>query len=104
MLERGARSFLFLGRSGTDKRAAQDTVNELRDGGASVQLVRGDVCCREDVRRAFTEPKIRIGGVIQAAMALKVSVKHFIRYLAIFILTLTFSRQHSSPKYLAGIG
>ncbi|EJT73961.1 hypothetical protein GGTG_07813 [Gaeumannomyces tritici R3-111a-1] len=73
MMSRAARHFIFLGRSGRDKPEAQALVAKLRAAGASVEVVRGDVCSQGDVDAAvnacssFSRP---IGGVIQAAMGL----------------------------------
>ncbi|KAL8337937.1 hypothetical protein RB601_006693 [Gaeumannomyces tritici] len=73
MMSRGARHSVFLGRSGRDKPEAQALVAKLRAAGASVEVVRGDVCSQGDVDAAvnacssFSRP---IGGVIQAAMGL----------------------------------
>ena len=75
MLQKGARSFLFLSRSGTDSEQAATLTNHLEVAGARVIVVRGDASVREDVERAVkaapTEQPIR--GVIQAAMVLRVS-------------------------------
>ncbi|KAI1113132.1 ketoacyl-synt-domain-containing protein [Nemania sp. NC0429] len=70
MLARGARKFLFLGRSGTDKAPAQGLVRDLELSGASVTVVRGDVVNYDDVERAITCIEGALGGVIQAAMGL----------------------------------
>lgn len=70
MFNRGARNFTFLGRSATDKAAAQEVVKNLENAGAAVQVVRGDVVNKDDVGRCFTKSPMPIGGVIQAAMGL----------------------------------
>lgn len=70
MLSRGARHFTFLGRSATDKTAAKDIVSSLERGGATVQVVRGDVCNKDDVAKCMTVSPRPIGDVIQAAMGL----------------------------------
>jgi len=73
MVQRGARKFVFLGRSGLDKPAARRIVEDLTKQGVTCEVIRGDVCSRahidEMVRRA-TGP---IGGVVQAAMGLHVN-------------------------------
>jgi hypothetical protein len=74
MMARGAQAFCFLGRSGCDRPTAQRLVNRLRDAGASVIVVRGDVARESDVKTAVTACENTgksIGGVIQAAMGLK---------------------------------
>ncbi|OTA60261.1 polyketide synthase-like protein [Hypoxylon sp. EC38] len=77
MLARGARSFVFLGRSGSDRPNAQKLVSRLRSAGASVVVVKGDVAIASDVANAveacITTGK-RIGGVIQGAMGLKEAI------------------------------
>ena len=70
MVGRGARRFVFLGRTATDKPAASALVESLRDEGAVVEVVRGDVGIYEDVERCVQAAKTPIGGVIQGAMAL----------------------------------
>lgn len=73
MVARGARNFVFLGRSGCDKPSAQQLVSRLRSSGANVTVVRGDVVKLEDVQsavKACTETGLPIGGVVQAAMGL----------------------------------
>lgn len=73
MMTRGARKFVFMGRSGADRENAQMLVDELRTSGADVQVVRGDVSSFPDVKRAVAEVEGKIGGVVQAAMGLSVS-------------------------------
>ena len=70
MLSRGARHFTFLGRSGTDKPAAEEMVQNLKNAGAVVQVVRGDICNKESVIECTTVSPKPIGGVVQAAMGL----------------------------------
>ena len=73
MFERGARKFLFLGRSGLERQLARDFVQDLQKEGAEIQVVRGDVGILEDVEKAVAQIEGPIGGVIQAAMGLDVS-------------------------------
>ncbi|KAI0182175.1 KR domain-containing protein [Xylaria flabelliformis] len=70
MITRGARKFVFLGRSGTDKAPARRLVEDLQQLGAKVKVVRGDVASANDVTCAVEAVKGTIGGVIQAAMGL----------------------------------
>jgi NAD(P)-dependent dehydrogenase (short-subunit alcohol dehydrogenase family) len=74
MLTRGARKFVFLGRSGAKKPEAIDLVAELNEAGAEVSVIKGDVSREEDVIRAVESIKYPIGGVVQAAMGLDVSL------------------------------
>ena len=75
MMEKGARRFAFLSRSGADSKQAAILVDDLKSTGAAVEVIRGDVSVEGDVQRAVkvipTEYPIR--GVVQAAMVLKVS-------------------------------
>ena len=73
MMARGARNFVFLGRSGADKPSAQELVSRLKSNGATVDVVRGDVSQAADVTAAVSACLAtgrQIGGVIQAAMGL----------------------------------
>lgn len=71
MMSRGARNFVFLGRSGCDRPEAQELVSRLQGTGANVEVVRGDVSNQEDVNAAVNACAGRpIGGVVQAAMGL----------------------------------
>ena len=73
MMARGARNFIFMGRSGIDREKPRAQVEELKAAGAHIKVVRGDVTSFEDVQRAVAEAEGPLGGVVQAAMALKVS-------------------------------
>lgn len=73
MMQRGARHFVFLGRSGADKPSARQLVTRLEEAGATVTVVRGDVSQAEHVTAAVDaciNMGRRIGGVVQAAMGL----------------------------------
>lgn len=73
MMTRGARNFVFLGRSGADKPSAQQLVSQLESTGATVCVVRGDVSQAADVVAAVSACLAtgrQIGGVVQAAMGL----------------------------------
>ena len=72
MMDRGARHFVFLGRSGLDKTAARNQVEDLEACGASCAVVRGDVCRMMDVETMVQRAEHPIGGVVQAAMGLYV--------------------------------
>lgn len=82
MMSRGAKKFVFLGRSGTDKPSARRLVEDLTQHGAECKVVRGDVCHGADVEAAVAAVEGSIGGVIQAAMGLNVS-SHSSRMLII---------------------
>ncbi|RYO93374.1 hypothetical protein DL762_001073 [Monosporascus cannonballus] len=70
MMDRGARNFVFLGRSGLDKAPARHLVEDLEANGASCVVVRGDVCSTADVEAMVQSAEHPIGGVVQAAMGL----------------------------------
>lgn len=71
--------FVFLGRSGTEKQEAKNLVEDLRKNGADVSVVYGDVAKFADVEHAIAQIPRPIGGVIQAAMGLDVSILWFVR-------------------------
>ncbi|PSN60577.1 reducing type I polyketide synthase 10 [Corynespora cassiicola Philippines] len=70
MLQRGARKFAFLGRSGLDKPAARSLARDVEAAGGECVVVRGDVCREEDVKAVVEATTGEIGGVVQAAMGL----------------------------------
>ncbi|KAI1338699.1 polyketide synthase [Xylariaceae sp. FL0016] len=73
MMTRGARNFVFLGRSGADKPSAKQLVTRLEENGATVGVVRGDVSQAADVKAAVAQCVSmgrKVGGVVQAAMGL----------------------------------
>ncbi|KAK6356052.1 hypothetical protein TWF718_000426 [Orbilia javanica] len=71
MVERGARKFVFLGRSGLDKEAARRLIEDLTSLGAECKVVRGDVVSATDVEKMIAAADAPVGGVVQAAMGLK---------------------------------
>ena len=70
MMSRGARDFVFLGRSSADKPEAALLVQDLCEKGASVKILRGDVGNYHDVDHAIQSATHPIGGLVQAAMGL----------------------------------
>lgn len=73
MLARGARKFVFLGRSGAKRTPAKQLVDDLEKAGAEVTVICGDVTIYSDVERALGQINTPIGGIVQAAMGLDVS-------------------------------
>ena len=74
MMTRGARNFVFLGRSGAGKPSARQLVSRLEQTGAIFSVVLGDVSQAADVTVAVSaclETGRQIGGVVQAAMGLR---------------------------------
>ena len=100
MLSRGARKFLFLGRSGLTRQVAKDFVHELESQGAEVRVVQGDVSRLEDVENAVSACSAPLGGVVQAAMGLDVSFPG----LRKFSVAYKIRRSRSSPQYLKSNG
>lgn len=77
MVARGARHFVFLGRSGSENPHAKDLISQLRGKGASITVVRGNVCNMADVGeavRACITTGYPLGGVVQGAMGLSESL------------------------------
>ena len=74
MMTRGARKFVFLGRSGLDKAPARRLVENLEQNGADCRVVRGDVCSQADIQAVMDQVDGLVGGVIQAAMGLNVRI------------------------------
>ncbi|KAK6544731.1 hypothetical protein TWF694_001416 [Orbilia ellipsospora] len=70
MFERGARKFVFLSRSGLEKPPARRIIQDLRTLGAECDIIKGDVCCINDVKKVIGQADILgpIGGIIHAAM------------------------------------
>jgi NAD(P)-dependent dehydrogenase (short-subunit alcohol dehydrogenase family) len=74
MFQRGARRFVFIGRSGVDRAPARALVEDLKKMGANVLVVRGDVSNSKDVENGFAQINDPIAGVVQAAMGLSVFI------------------------------
>lgn len=72
MVERGAKSFIYLSRSGNDSSETCDFLTELGNLGVDAQVVKGDVCSLHDVKRAVASATRPIKGVVQAALTLQV--------------------------------
>ena len=74
MMDRGAKHFTFMGRSGTDSEQSAILVEDMRKAGASVRVVRGDVTVRAEVDEALKgiSPERPLRGVVHAAMVLRV--------------------------------
>ena len=76
MVSRGARKFAFLGRSGLEKAAARNLIEDLESLGAECVVVKGDVCNPKDVEAVIAAGAAigSIGGVVQAAMGLNEAI------------------------------
>ena len=97
MMKQGARKFVFLGRSGLDRTPARKLVEELESNGATIKVVRGDVGVYDDVQRCVDAAEGPIGGVIQAAMGLNVSISITSRP-GLNAGRLTANRKHSGQR------
>ncbi|KLU92414.1 hypothetical protein MAPG_11360 [Magnaporthiopsis poae ATCC 64411] len=73
MMERGARDFVFLSRSGADKPEAAQLIKTLQSAGARPSVYRGDAANKRDVERVVSEVSRSrpVKGVVHAAMVLQ---------------------------------
>lgn len=73
MMDRGARNFAFISRSGTDKPEAAKLIASIISAGANVEVFRGDASNAEDVKKITNKLKTKydIKGVVHAAMVLQ---------------------------------
>ncbi|KAH7311404.1 hypothetical protein B0I35DRAFT_357003 [Stachybotrys elegans] len=73
MMDRGARHFAFLSRSGVDKPEAALLVEDIKKDGALVKVFRADASDEDAVRRVVLslQEERPIRGVVHAAMVLK---------------------------------
>ena len=72
MIDRGAKSFTYISRSGLDKQDTRNFIAELKDLDVDAQVVKGDVSNLDDVNRAVASTARPIKGVVQAALTLQV--------------------------------
>lgn len=79
MMERGARHFAFISRSGADKPEAARLIECISAAGASTKVFRADATDEEAVRQivAILHAQRPIRGVVHGAMVLKVSFVAF---------------------------
>ncbi|KAF1978064.1 lovastatin nonaketide synthase [Bimuria novae-zelandiae CBS 107.79] len=76
MMDRGARQFAFLSRSGADKPEAAQLIKSIADAGGVPQVYKGDASNLNDVAETVgaITAKYRIRGVVHAAMVLQDSM------------------------------
>ena len=74
-MRQGARKYIFIGRSGTENPAAKSLVQDLELAGANVKVIKGDIYNADVTASAVKAADTSIGGVIQAAMSLKVQLQ-----------------------------
>lgn len=72
LVERGARSLVFLSRSAGKEQQDQDFFQELRSMGCEVQAVPGRAEMIEDIKTAISTAPYPVMGVIHLAMVLQV--------------------------------
>lgn len=73
LAKRGVKRLATLSRSGYDDYRSQINIRQIHEFGGQIDLLQGDVSNLEDVRRAFAETTVPVGGIIQAAMLAVVS-------------------------------
>ena len=73
MVERGAKHFAFISRSGADKPEAAEVIKGIEETNASAEVFRADASNERDVRKVVNAvmAKRPIRGVVHAAMVLK---------------------------------
>ena len=69
-VQRGARSLIYLARTGASKPEAQQFLQELRLQGIDVKVVEGNVASLPDVKKAIAASSKPIKGVVQGALTL----------------------------------
>lgn len=72
MVEKGAKSFVFLSRSAGESAEDKDFLQELESQGCSAIAVRGSVVRIEDIEKAIQVAPTPIAGLIQLSMVLRV--------------------------------
>lgn len=72
MVEHGARDLVFLSPSAGKSEEARLFLKEIESQQCSATAVAGSVAKMEDVHRALSACRSRIGGVIQMSMVMKV--------------------------------
>ncbi|KAF2811308.1 putative polyketide synthase [Mytilinidion resinicola] len=82
MLERGAKRFAFLSRSGADKPEAAELVSSIEKRGAHVEVFRADASSPAGVARALSSISAEhpVRGVVHAAMVLQDSILETMTY------------------------
>ncbi|KAL8912790.1 MAG: hypothetical protein Q9171_002248 [Xanthocarpia ochracea] len=71
MAKHGAKHIVVMSRSGYEDKSSQRILNDLKSEGCQVSLAKRDVSDSSDVRRAFNQATVPVGGIIQGAMVLR---------------------------------
>lgn len=74
MARHGAKHLIILSRSGCGDEKSQAALQQINANGCLVTDFKGDVAKEEDVQRCFDESPLPVGGIIQGAMVLRVSL------------------------------
>ena len=72
MAQNGAKNISVMARSGYDDEKSQGVIKCIEALGCHIDLITGDVSSAEDVRRAFGQTRVPVGGLIQGVMVLRV--------------------------------
>lgn len=72
MVENGARSLVYLSRSGGESLQDKAFVRELSAQGCTAQVFKGDAACQQDVEKAIRDADRPIAGVLLMSMVLQV--------------------------------
>lgn len=70
----GARHLTVMARSGFVDQGSRRVIRNIEAEGSRICLVRGDVTIKEDVKRAFVSSGVPLGGILQGAMVVRVSI------------------------------
>ena len=81
-MEKGAKHFAFISRSGADKPEAAQLIKSITKAGASSQVFRADASNEQDVISVVSEISAMrpIHGVVHAAMVLEVSSWNIVHF------------------------
>lgn len=105
MVEKGARNFIFLSRSGGKSPEAQAFIKDLENGNmGSATVVTGDVSNIEDIQRALSAAKRPIAGVLQMSMVLKVSDSALCPFLVSNTNWFYYEGSNATQNDLRGVG
>lgn len=93
LVERGARSLVYLSRSAGTTDEDKAFFRELEVQGCEATAVAGDVTCLDDVQRAISQAPRPIAGIMQLSMVLR--VRSVILHKADFELTISRTKASS---------
>lgn len=78
MIERGARRFAFMSRSGLGNEQTAACIHGLEASGIVCQIIKGDACNKSDIDVAIRSipSEFPVKGVVHAAIILRASFVH----------------------------